>query len=748
LLPPSSPLDRLIRSGPLIGLALISVLAAVMYGHVFAGEIVGDDNTFHLAEATRLADCLRAGDFDLWNPSANAGYASAYYYQAVPQLVPAVLATLTGTDVLPWFQLFVFLPLVLAPAAAYRGMRMIGTGPWPALGAAFAILTCASNNRWGFGADGTFTVGLYTQTWALAMFPLVLGYSIRWIRDGVGLGAAVGWGVLCGVCHPFAGFAIGVALIAGAGTVLICEWLGPLVRKETGPWLARIDHAIFGSPRDGEAAGEAPPSPLRIKPLLIRLTVLGALLLIGAASAWLPVLVDYEGFGGFPHRVWDEVGPGFVRLWDWMIAGNILDCASYGNRWRVLTVLLPVALIAGRDRALPWLWGASLAFAFLLGLGPNLPTAGGDDLLPLVRFLGVLQISLALAIGAGTVQIGIALWRRASRLPDPWLLVAQAVIASAATLIVVSLALTSVQIAHARVRVATDLEHIHRDQIRAVADAIADQPEGRKQARKGTENHFFNLLPYVDARVPALFQMGGAGLQSSPNYDFLWNVGDPRRTAWVFDAPYLTFANASAAEMPEGELVLETENFTVRRLPAPGLMSPVELAATPLPAERFAARKAGIAWLKSDAAMEDKLIAYAGFPGLATAPHGQVLDVKRQDSPGDDPDIVAAVRADQPTTFVLRESWHPRWHAFVDGRPIPVRRVTPDFVAVDIPVGEHAVTFRFDRPWWAWAIWLLLVLAPLAGWRLGPRIGRLGTGVKAPRPVELPPARLRPPRSP
>ena len=28
----------------------------------------------------------------------------------------------------------------------------------------------------------------------------------------------------------------------------------------------------------------------------------------GAACAWLPVLVDYEAFGGFPHRVVDEVG--------------------------------------------------------------------------------------------------------------------------------------------------------------------------------------------------------------------------------------------------------------------------------------------------------------------------------------------------------------------------------------------------------------------------------------------------------
>jgi hypothetical protein len=73
--------------------------------------------------------------------------------------------------------------------------------------------------------------------------------------------------------------------------------------------------------------------------------------------------------------------------------------------------------------------------------------------------------------------------------------------------------------------------------------------------------------------------------------------------------------------------------------------------------------------------------------------------------------------------------------------------VTPDFIAVDVPAGTHAVTFRFDRPWWAWAAWLLLLLAPLAGWLFGPRIGQLATGSKAARPA-LAPAWLRRRRGP
>jgi len=129
---PPTPLDRVMRWAPLIGLAVITGITCAMYSRVFAGEIRGDDLSFHLAEATRMSDCIRAGDWDFWNDSANASFASAYYYQAVPQLVPALLAAISGTDVLPWFQLCVFLPLVLAPAAAYKGLREMGTPPWPA----------------------------------------------------------------------------------------------------------------------------------------------------------------------------------------------------------------------------------------------------------------------------------------------------------------------------------------------------------------------------------------------------------------------------------------------------------------------------------------------------------------------------------------------------------------------------------------------------------------------------------------
>jgi hypothetical protein len=47
---------------------------------------------------------------------------------------------------------------------------------------------------------------------------------------------------------------------------------------------------------------------------------------------------------------------------------------------------------------------------------------------------------------------------------------------------------------------------------------------------------------------------------------------------------------------------------------------------------------------------------------------------------------------------------------------VPVRRVTPDFSAVDVSPGHHVIALRFERPWWAQAAWLAWPLVPLLAW--------------------------------
>ena len=709
----------LARHGALPALGVLTLALGVIYHRVFAGEIAGDDLTFHFAESARLADCLRRGDFDLWNPSANGGFASAYYYQVLPQLASAIPTAAFGHHLF-WFQLSVFLPLVLAPACAYRGMRLFGAVPWQALTAAFVIAFTIGKSRWGFSADGTFSVGLYTQTWAFAAFPLALGHAVRWALAGKGLAAAIAWSAFVGLCHPFAVIALGLALLFG--------FLGHLLLHELARGLARL----------GLTRG-TPPAPQPFVRQFLRLALFAVLLAISLLPVLAPLIVDYAGFGGFPHRVNDEVGPGFKQLATWHVKGEILD----HGRVTVLTWALPVVLLFARASFLRWLWVPALVYALLLGLGPHLGKTG-DDLLPAVRFLGAMQIVLALGIGAGGYAIAMALWharedgrmirsiRRVLRVTGAWATTqplqygVRTVIAAAIAGLLVLIAVGGGQYQSRRVRVLPDFPGSHRGQMMEIIEALKAQPHGRKQVGPGCENHWWNLLSYVYARVPATLQMGGGGLQASPNYDFLWSVRDVVKTAHLFDAPYFVFQKAKASTQPIGDDLLTTTDYILRRLPAPGLVSPIELTDT-LPSGPTGAgteaRKAAIAWARSTQPLENRHLVYSGFGPPGAPPAGRTLRAWRQDSPGDAADIVAEVEATAPTTFVIRESWHPRWHAYLDGREVPVRRVTPDFPAVDVPAGTHVLQLRFERPWWAHAAWLAWPGAALLAW-LGLRLTR------------------------
>lgn len=675
------------KHGPLLGLAVITIAIAIIHGGIFRGETAGDDLSFHYAESARLYDCLRHGDFDFWNPSANAGYASLYYYQALPQLASALPAAIFGHHLF-WFELSVVLPLIATPACAYKGMRLIGATPWQALAGAFCVAFMNGESRWGSGSAGTFNVGLYTQTWSLCAFPLALGYSLRWMTKGDKLAPAVAWLGFAFLCHPFGGGCVAFALVMAFCANAL--WIGTGVEDGGGRRIGRE---------------------------LLRASVLGALFIVTTLPFFLPFVVDYAGFGGFPHRVADEVGPGFKGLWVWYSNGNLLDFEpkGFGTRLWILTCALPIVVVFARGRYFRWLWAPCLLFVLMLGLGPILGKIG-DDLLPPVRFLGAMQTLMAMGIGAGAVVIGTELWNGAGRWPEHAYALRTA-IASATAALIVLIAVPGTKALVARVRVFGEPT---RSELREISAKLASLPQGRKQGGPGAVNHWMNMLPYAWDRVLSTLQMGGGGLQASPNYDFLWTQRDYAVNAWVYDAPYVLFAKAQDKTAPSGEKIFETKNYEVRKLPSPGLVSPVHVIGVLPPGYRKDGKghKAALQWLKTDKPIKDEVYVYAGYGEIGDVPHGKTLRAWHQESPGDDADIVAEVQADAPTTYIIRESWHPRWHAYIDGNETRVRRVTPDFPAVDVPAGSHTIEMRFERPWWAQAAWLAWPLAAVLAWLL------------------------------
>lgn len=779
--------------GVIPALLILTGIVAAVHAPVFRGEPYGDDLTFHMAESKRIADCLASGDWDFWNASANGGYASAYYYQVIPQLASAIPSAIFGHHLF-WFQLSIWLPLTIGPLAAYRGMRMIGFTPWQSFAGAACACLMNGESRWGSGNAGTFQVGLYTQTWALAIFPLALGHGVRWVRDRKSLAPAIAWGTFVGLCHPFAGISLGLALFIGVPGVLISLLeLSAQVRRALRmltppPSLRKIAAIVVGAllvlvgifmfvlvSTDLELGGlealrgttpndislglyfmplmpivagvvmivrgvQAPiPDPIddaqarddarRRAAQFGRLAILGACLVVATLPGWITLLVDYKGFGGFPHRVNDEVGPGLVGLlvgrtdpnFKGFFTGDILDF-NFGAH--VLTIAMPIALIFARDKLLRYLWLPAALFVVFLAAGPHLGTTE-DDLFPMVRFLGALQICLGLATGAGLVWIGSWLANR----PEDSRLVARihffppkqvvyglrtvvAALAAAGTVLLVAGGAGALA---ARVNV-LERSNPARIQMMEIIAKLRELPQGAKQVGPGCENHWWNLLSYVYSGRPSMLQMGGGGLQASPNYDALWNDHEPRKTAWLFNAPYYVVEKNNDEQMKMvGDTIFSTESYHLKKLPSTGYVSPVDIFAT-LPSNKKAAHKEMLAWLATDGPVTDTVKSYAEVP--RHVPSGQIISSHMQASPGDDPDVVAKVHVDRETYFMLRQSWHPRWHAYADGNELPIIRVTPDFPAVLVPAGDHELAFRFERPWWATSSWLMWPLVVLVAWRL------------------------------
>lgn len=79
-----------------------------------------------------------------------------------------------------------------------------------------------------------------------------------------------------------------------------------------------------------------------------------------------------------------------------------------------------------------------------------------------------------------------------------------------------------------------------------------------------------------------------------------------------------------------------------------------------------------------------------------------------------------AVDAERPTSATLAVAWSPKWHARLDGRPIPLARTGEGLLTVEVPAGPSTVALDFRRDVWdvAGPAISLLTLGGLLLWSL------------------------------
>ncbi len=54
------------------------------------------------------------------------------------------------------------------------------------------------------------------------------------------------------------------------------------------------------------------------------------------------------------------------------------------------------------------------------------------------------------------------------------------------------------------------------------------------------------------------------------------------------------------------------------------------------------------------------------------------------------------VEAPAPALVVIAQAFYHDWHAFVDGKPVPILRANHAFQALEVPAGQHEITLRYE----------------------------------------------------
>lgn len=139
-----------------------------------------NDNVFHYSLCVSMNGEIETGGapLDHWVPYWCAGYPIFHYYQHFPHLmvVSAYQLLLKKVSMFFIYHLFIYLLLVLYPLIVYYSLRKMRLDSLPAAGA--AVFSLAMSNINGYGLEiGSFTwrgQGLYAQLWATFLLPLAL----------------------------------------------------------------------------------------------------------------------------------------------------------------------------------------------------------------------------------------------------------------------------------------------------------------------------------------------------------------------------------------------------------------------------------------------------------------------------------------------------------------------------------------------------------------------------------------------
>lgn len=704
----------------LVGAAIVVVGSASAY--LTDGQApYGDDNSAHFALMMHIAELWRGGVTDLWWNQSNLGLPLFMAYQPLPAIVSGTLAA-PFSDL--GVQLFIFKFSIVGlwaamPVAWYVGGRWLGLDRATAL--LFGLLTLAVHDfhHVGFGFTAATYGGLYTQIWGMFFLPLAIGAFRRFVIDrDVSLVVPVFFFVLISMSHLFCGMFAGIATLV---------W----VAVSGGRYWERSRRALA--------------------------VYLPALALL---SFWLgPLIATSDLVGGLPWPNQYHNGWPVAELFSRLFGGEVFDHGRIPWLTGLAGAGVVVTLLGRGGRVERWLLVLA-AVSLVLFMGRT-NFGGWYNLLPMHEDINVMRYMNAVHF------CGVLFAAKAASRLVGWgeQLLVESRLGSHRSLAVGLCALvvggTYAVDRYGSFRETYKTFNQDNPNNRALVDHLAEEPGERFAVSEPlhTSAHFYrDLIPALAGR-PQLqsYALGYHATLSTYYADYidynseawarLFNVGafvarepfEEERVAGLRETfeqgPYRVYESAAGADTGYFDFVRTPATVAgdyrairrgVRSLLEPGF----ERRVLPvLAGPTDASRQAGAPLLQFDD---------GGRHRWKSEDVSVWVDALREETASRpiESEVVASehgpnwFRAEVDATgegerLLLKVNYFPFWSATVDGRPVAIDHVAPNYMAVDVPQGSHEVRFEYSNPWWQklGALSMLLILGSwcLFRWRVNRR---------------------------
>ncbi len=656
-----------------LGLMLLATLGGSLE-YLSGGSPWGDDNSAHLALAVHVSNLIGAGETDFFWTHSNLGLPLYMAYQPLPSLTTGgLMAVFSSVEPILIFKLVIVLLWSTMPIAWYCGARWYGVGRARALLAAVLILAPRDMLDMGLTMTSVAYTGLFAQTFGIWLFPLAVG--------------------------AFERAAIQRKMWWPTASVLIA--------------LTAMSHLFFGLLVALAAAASFLSKPRELRSSLSRALLIGGVAISLCAFWLIPLVLTRDYVGGLPWPTDEYMGWTPTSLARAMMGGDMLDKDRFP--WLTLLTLPGFVWVFRNARS------SMAARACLIFGGFCLALVGGRAMwgelyngLPMHRhvnpsryIVGIQMCGVALA-AAWLPE----LWRCKEQEQKNWLsrVYGRRLLLVLSVFAVLGFALDRYFVSK---RVLKTFDH-QEESFSTVAKHLSKDRGHRfaVDADLGTASHFHrDLLPMLADRdqlqsyalgYHATFSTYYAEyIRYEPNWLRLFNVGalvarnDGGPLAGRFEPEfragrYTVFGVPGAEEWgyfdvvapgPRVSGVLRELRPLLRHI-APLLFSRGYYIG--IDSDDVRVRLDGAPW-------QETVQAALRLP--VTRTKARVVSEEKGHA-----HFAALVEAEEDAGLMLKVNYFPYWSATIDGEPVEVGHVAPNFMVVEVPPGKHRVEFRYSNP--------------------------------------------------